>query len=144
MSTRACYVFKHENQNDVRKNDITIYKHHDGYPAGAISWIKAAKDYGNKLPADEFGENLIYERDKMVTGFMACPEITNSAKWFTDNYKDHGDLSYHYVIYGDTTVEIWQHNYYVVGDKIEDKVELIFLGSIDEAVKKYVPDEEVA
>jgi hypothetical protein len=41
MSTRACYVFKHENQNDVRKNDITIYKHHDGYPAGAISWIKA-------------------------------------------------------------------------------------------------------
>jgi hypothetical protein len=60
------------------------------------------------------------------------------------NYKDHGDLSYHYVIYGDTTVEIWQHNYHVVGDKIEDKVELIFLGDIEDAVKEYVPAEEVA
>ena len=141
MSTRACYVFK---QKGGYHKDITIYKHHDGYPAGGISWIKAAKDYGDKLPADEFGENLAYERDKMVTGFMACPSITNQAKEFTNDYKDHGDLAYHYEITDDDYVEVFSHGYYLVGDKYKDKVELIFSGSIDEAVKKYVPAEEVA
>ena len=149
MSTRACYVFK---QSGPYRKDITIYKHHDGYPAGGISWIKAAKDYGDQLPADEFGENLSYESDKMVTGFMACPSITHQAKMFTDDYKNHGDLSYHYEITDDNYVEVFSHNYVLVGEEqkslldneYEEKVELIFSGSIDEAVKKYVPAEEVA
>ena len=149
MSTRACYVFK---QSGPYRKDITIYKHHDGYPAGGISFIKAAKDYGDQLPADEFGENLSHESDKMVTGFMASPLITNRAKEFTDDYKRHGDLAYHYEITDDNYVEVFSHNYVLVGEEqkslldneYEEKVELIFSGSIDEAVKKYVPAEEVA
>ena len=139
MSTRACYVFKGDNAFG-EKDNITIYKHHDGYPAGGMTWIKLAKDFAEKLPTDEFDESL-YPREAMVTGFMACPKITNSAKEFTPHFECHGDLDYHYEITGMDKVEIYQHRR---DANCVDNISLIFEGTIEEAFEKYTKDLEVA
>lgn len=52
MSTRALYKFK-----DVDR-EFVVYKHHDGYPSGAVEFIEKATHFAWKLPrfeADEFG-----------------------------------------------------------------------------------------
>ena len=43
MSTRAVYTFK--NISDWDNSEIHIYKHHDGYPTGGLTWIKQAYLY---------------------------------------------------------------------------------------------------
>jgi hypothetical protein len=56
MSTRACYRFIDEN------GTWTVYKHHDGYPEGAVDFITAALDYAWPLPrfeADEFAAAFV-------------------------------------------------------------------------------------
>ena len=131
MSTRACYVFK--GNNPLGEEDcVTIYKHHDGYPSGGTTWIMLAKDYAKQLATDKFDKSL-YPREAMVTGFMACPDITN-CKEFTPHFECHGDLNYHYEITDMDKVEIYRHSGPIEGDW---NYSLIFEGTIEEAYKKY-------
>ncbi len=56
MSTRALYTFKDEH------GTFHVYKHHDGYPSGAIAHIEAAKPHAWALPrfeADEFAAAFV-------------------------------------------------------------------------------------
>jgi hypothetical protein len=58
MSTRACYRFIDPDTSEV----ATVYKHHDGYPEGAVCWITKALDYAWRLPrfeADEFAAAFV-------------------------------------------------------------------------------------
>lgn len=58
MSTRAVYVFQNQGENEAH----VIYKHHDGYPSGAIEFLAAARKNAWPLPrfeADEFGASFI-------------------------------------------------------------------------------------
>jgi hypothetical protein len=58
MSTRACYRFVDPASSEV----VTIYKHHDGYPEGAVCWITKALDYAWRLArfeADEFAAAFV-------------------------------------------------------------------------------------
>jgi hypothetical protein len=56
MSTRACYTFKDE------RSEIHVFKHHDGYPAGAAVFINRALKSSWELPryeADEFAAAFV-------------------------------------------------------------------------------------
>jgi len=58
MSTRACYRFIDPETAEV----VTVYKHSDGYPEGAVCWITKAVDFAWPLPrfeADEFAAAFI-------------------------------------------------------------------------------------
>jgi hypothetical protein len=58
MSTRACYRFIDPETAEV----VTVYKHSDGYPEGAVCWITRALDFAWTLPrfeADEFAAAFI-------------------------------------------------------------------------------------
>lgn len=50
MSTRARYVFSDDD------GDISVYKHHDGYPSGAKEAIEKAKEYAWHFPRFEASE----------------------------------------------------------------------------------------
>ena len=43
MSTRACYRFIDPDTNDPAV--VTVYKHSDGYPDGAVCWITKALEH---------------------------------------------------------------------------------------------------
>lgn len=58
MSTRACYRFIDPQAAAV----VTVYKHSDGYPEGAVCWITKALNFAWTLPrfeADEFAAAFI-------------------------------------------------------------------------------------
>jgi hypothetical protein len=58
MSTRACYRFIDPSDTGV----VTIYKHGDGYPEGAVCWITKALEFAWPLPrfeADEFAAAFV-------------------------------------------------------------------------------------
>ncbi len=93
MATRATYQF-------TRNGDpsATVYKHHDGYPEGAVRWLtNTAVDLvchgeivSNNLRYSIHPKTLVHAfmRANKKHGFM---EITPS-------YTDHADTEYHYVI----------------------------------------------
>src|SRR3984893_7712164 len=56
MSTRACYRFFPLNGPNDWPGVVTVYKHHDGYPAGAATAIEAALDHAWSLPRFEPGQ----------------------------------------------------------------------------------------
>jgi len=58
MSTRAMYTFKN------KKQTVHVYKHHDGYPEGALSWIANARNYAWQLPR--------FEPDDFAAAFVAA------------------------------------------------------------------------
>ncbi len=59
MSTRALYTFKGE------EGHYNIYKHHDGYPSGAMQTLQATIDwFAWKLPR--------YESDEFAAAFCAA------------------------------------------------------------------------
>jgi hypothetical protein len=60
MSTRACYRFIDPDTNDPEV--VTVYKHSDGYPDGAVCWISKALEHAWPLPrfeADEFAAAFV-------------------------------------------------------------------------------------
>jgi hypothetical protein len=63
MSTRACYRFIDPETAEV----VTVYKHADGYPEGAVCWITRALDFAWAPPrfeADEFAAAFIAANKK--------------------------------------------------------------------------------
>ena len=60
MSTRACYRFIDPDTTDPEV--VTVYKHSDGYPDGAVCWITKALEHAWPLPrfeADEFAAAFV-------------------------------------------------------------------------------------
>jgi hypothetical protein len=65
MSTRACYRFIDRPGDGAEI--VTVYKHSDGYPEGAVCWITRAIDFAWPLPrfeADEFAAAFIAANKK--------------------------------------------------------------------------------
>jgi hypothetical protein len=65
MSTRACYRFIDRPGDHAEV--VTIYKHSDGYPEGAVCWITKALEFAWPLPrfeADEFAAAFIAANKK--------------------------------------------------------------------------------
>jgi hypothetical protein len=88
MSTRAVYTFKDN------RGSHSVYKHYDGYPEGALSFIKEAKKYAWELPrfdASEFAAAFIAANKNEAGGDL----------YLTYGHEEHGDLDYRYEISAD-------------------------------------------
>lgn len=85
MSTRAVYTFKDDD------NEFHVYKHHDGYPSGAVEFIEKAIPFAWKLPR--------FEGSEFGAAFIAAnKEYGGGGVYLTTHWKDHGDLDYRYEI----------------------------------------------
>jgi hypothetical protein len=69
MSTRACYRFI---DPDEPVEVITVYKHGDGYPEGAVCWITKALKFAWALPR--------FEADEFAAAFVAANKDSAKAK----------------------------------------------------------------
>jgi hypothetical protein len=70
MSTRACYTFIDE------RSTLHVYKHHDGYPSGAVQWTEAALPLAWPLPrfeADEFAASFVAANKTSQGGVRLMP-----------------------------------------------------------------------
>ena len=95
MSTRAVYTFKTLSKWD--QSEVHIYKHHDGYPKGGLTFIKDAVQY--YYDNYETMKNLV-DRDALLTSFLLS--VNKGAKYvncdITEHHDKHGDLEYRYEI----------------------------------------------
>jgi len=82
MSTRAVYTFIDEDDHHH------VYKHHDGYPSGAIEFILKALDKSWPLPR--------FEADEFAASFIAANKDAAGGIRLTTGPSAHGDLSYRY------------------------------------------------
>lgn len=64
MSTRAIYTFREPRPFDGCPDSYHVYKHHDGYPEGAVTFIRAALDHAWILPR--------FEADDFAAAFVAA------------------------------------------------------------------------
>lgn len=82
MGTRAVYTFKDE------YSEFHVYKHYDGYPAGAA-------DFFTKAVEKSWGLQR-FEADEFAASFVAANKEKGGDVRLTKHYDDHGDLSYRY------------------------------------------------
>lgn len=145
MSTRAVYTFK--NISDWDNSEIHIYKHHDGYPTGGLTWIKQAYLYYREN--HKTLKNL-ENRDALVTSFLLSINEDEGDKYggcrITEHHERHGDLEYRYEIstlknFKDspiaTNMSIRIYSIASWGDK-----GLIFGGSLAQAIAEFGTLEE--
>jgi hypothetical protein len=125
MSTRAIYKFGGETQ----EAPVDVYKHHDGYPSGAVLWIRKANKQAAHLLQD-YPASPLTRRDAMIIGFLTH----NTGHRLISEEKLHGDIEYVYEIqnYGNLENEI--KAYYIDHDWENNTSvkKLIFTGSLDE------------
>jgi len=145
MSTRAVYDFI-DNGKWAHKS-VSIYKHHDGYPNGAIGFILNATKI--HVPSgDEFTNyrNDTNIRDRLVVGFFVN-NVESGMMEITRGHKFHGDLEYRYEIIGSNDhafsheIKIFERDYY---SDDETPSKLIFDGTLKEAMDKYLEERGVA
>ena len=112
MSTRAVYTFHSviTPEGATDRNPISIYKHHDGYPSGALSFLLNASLYCSdevKFTTCSYvdikqGEvepiTVASLRDQFLLGFMMS-KGNGGHKYFTPSPDVHGDIEYAYNIY---------------------------------------------
>lgn len=86
MSTRAIYTFK---DSDGSHN---VYKHHDGYPSGALDAIEATARGQNvwRLPR--------FEADEFAAGFIAENKGGSGGVRLTKTRRAFADVAYGYTI----------------------------------------------
>lgn len=84
MSTRAVYTFQDDH------GSFDIYKHHDGYPSGALQWV--AKALGNAANISNF------EACEFAAAFVAANKSGHGGVYLSTGWANHGDLEYRYVI----------------------------------------------
>jgi hypothetical protein len=85
MSTRATYEF-----GDLH-NYHTVYKHHDGYPEGALQHINAAVSYAWPLPR--------FEASEFAAAFVTANKVGGGGGVYLTQDRDaHSDTEYHYVV----------------------------------------------
>ena len=96
MSTRATYQFIRF--DDDESVSVTVYKHHDGYPEGAVRWL--TNTVVDLVCHGELVSNSLrysIHPKEVAHAFMRA----NSKHGFmeiTPSYTDHADTDYHYVI----------------------------------------------
>ena len=99
MSTRAVYTFKDAN------DEHHVYKHHDGYPEGAMQFIR--KTIHNAWPLPRF------EADEFAAAFIAANKGNAGGVRLTKGPESHGDLDYRYEVKmkdGSLHVKIFQYD----------------------------------
>lgn len=84
MSTRAVYTFVDEHARHH------VYKHCDGYPAGAVQFIEASLALAWPLPR--------FEADEFASAFIAANKKCAGDIRLTHGPETHGDLTYRYEI----------------------------------------------
>lgn len=88
MSTRACYVFKDGYGAHI------VYKHHDGYPSGAVGFIAAARKAAWSLPR--------FEANEFAAAFVAANKTDPGGVRLVGNgdwrVLSPGDIEYVYII----------------------------------------------
>lgn len=92
MSTRALYTFTDEQFGE--HHEYHVYKHHDGYPTGALEAIENALANAWKLPrfeADEFAAAFISANKAHEGGIR----LTIGETW---DKAASGDCEYHWII----------------------------------------------
>lgn len=124
MSTRACYTFVDDDQT------LTVYKHQDGYPEGAVQWIAAGVKKAWPLPR--------FEAADMIAAFVAANKPDGGGIYLCcphgpDGWKHHGDLDYHYEISADDTTLMVR--VYKLGES--GAWRQIFRGSLGAMQKRY-------
>lgn len=80
MSTRAVYTFFDQHE------EHSVYKHHDGYPEGALEFIKKAVKSAWPLPR--------FEPDDFGAAFVAANRDGPGGVYLTKGPETHSDLSY--------------------------------------------------
>jgi hypothetical protein len=134
MSTRAVYTFVKKDNYGLK--DVHVYKHHDGYPQGAIEFIANAINPIRSF--DTFNHSLLHEegdlntRDMLVSNFLTQNQA-NGFMEITSHYKNHGDLEYRYEIFEDFTIKVFDIEYAFP----------MFSGTLVEAISKYCNEGEV-
>lgn len=143
MSTRAVYDFI-DNGRWAHKV-VSIYKHHDGYPNGAIGFILNATKI--HVPSgDEFTNyrNDTNIRDRLVVGFFVN-NVDSGMMEITKGHRFHGDLEYRYEIVGSDDhcfsheIKIFQRDAY---SEYEHPNQLMFEGTLKEAMDKFLNEEQ--
>ena len=124
MSTRAVYTFHSvaSPEGATDRNPISIYKHHDGYPSGALGFLSNASLYCTdevkfttcSYVDTNFGEvepiTVASVRDQFVLGFM-MDRANGGHKYFTPSPEVHGDKEYAYNIYVEDFNKAEEPNY---------------------------------
>ena len=127
MSTRAVYTFHSvaSSEGATDRHPISIYKHHDGYPSGALSFLLNASLYctdhvkfttcsyvdTNSYLDDEVEPITVASvRDQFVLGFMMS-NGNGGHKYFTPSPEAHGDIEYAYNIYVEDFNKAEEPNY---------------------------------
>ena len=100
MSTRAVYTFI--SKSDWGLKEVHIYKHHDGYPTGAIEFIDNA--------TRGCSCSDISQRDLLVANFI-IENRSESPIEITSHWKHHGDLEYRYEIFEDLQIKIFKRSF---------------------------------
>jgi hypothetical protein len=124
MSTRAVYTFHSviTTEGATDRNPISIYKHHDGYPSGALSFLINASLYCSDevkfttcshvdIKQGEVEPITVASlRDQFVLGFMMS-KGNGGHKYFTPSPEVHGDIEYAYNIYVEDFNKAEEPNY---------------------------------
>ena len=124
MSTRAVYTFHSviTTEGATDRNPISIYKHHDGYPSGALSFLLNASLYCSDevkfttcsyvdIKQDEVEPITVASlRDQFLLGFMMS-KGNGGHKYFTPSPDVHGDIEYAYNIYVEDFNKAEEPNY---------------------------------
>lgn len=134
MSTRAVYIFKDETDK------IAVYKHHDGYPSGALDAINNALALAWPLPR--------FEADEFAAAFVAAnkpqPNYPNmrggGIRLMTGSNYQHmpSDIEYLYEVtcdQGQINVAIYETNFWGVRDAKHRK--LIDKGALPTLIAKH-------
>jgi len=129
MSTRAVYTFKDEHDT------YAVYKHYDGYPEGAVEFIKNALEYG-------WGGGRFEAADLSAAFVAANKQKGGGDIYLTKGHNRHGDLDYDYVIYfkDGLQLDVYEHRWGEAKNRIR-----IYKGSFETyyAIKAQ-PQEEAA
>ena len=103
MSTRAVYTFR-DIMNDGKQ--YHVYKHHDGYPQGAMQWIRNAIPFAWQAPR--------FEPSDFACAFVCGNKGKGGGGiYLTHHWEEHGDLEYRYEIFmdGEIKVDIFEKQY---------------------------------
>ena len=132
MSTRATYQFVDED------NDVTIYKHHDGYPEGGYQWIARALKFAWPLPR--------FEADEFAAAFVAANKPDSGGVYLTTGRDAHGDTQFHYVVQykaKELRVERWEPVYVRKPGAPKTRTwQLAESGTLEAMLDKYAPRRE--